>query len=911
MSRKRVASIVMATVAAAVLLQVLQGEAQVAQAQPTNAPAAVQGPAGFTMAEPVAGDASPPGPVSTGAAPVNASYTHTPPPNSGNDLPSGSGPVMPSATIYYVFWLPTGQHYEADAAGDTNYENLLIRWAQDVGSTQFHNLVTQYNGTNGTISNTVTYGGSWVDTAAYPHAGTVADPLHDGDIQTEVHHAVTTNGLGWTEDVNHIVAVFTANGIQECMDGTCTFTGGGNGFCAYHDHFSDTGNDAVYAFMAFDNFTHVAGFTCVAGRTSTDTDPNRFNYPNGDVSADAEINTLSHEVIEAETDPHPNATWTGPLGEIGDACNFTFTPRNDIGADIYLNGHPYILQEEWSNAVHTCAIDLPTNGFCAGSVSSVCAPSTDFSKSADNSAPPITSTINYTLTLNNTNDTGANTNLTVTDNTPSGYTVTNVSAPGSTSSSFTPTSITVGYDTLPVHQSRTVTVTATVPVQVGITATNCGSLSGSDLLGTALSGQTTSPCAATTPVKATPTLTTTAPATSLDGQPMFDTALLAGGVSPGGSMTFTVYGPNDTTCSNPPAFPPMTTPVSGDGSYPSAPVTPFAKPGLYRWVASYSGDTNNNAVTTLCGAANETVNVLPAANLTITKTDDAPGGHVLQGQQLTYTIGVSNSGPDPAENVQVTDTIPATTVFAGASPGCVNAAGTVTCSLGTVGVGSGSAKSAQIVVLVVGSTTPISNSATVSTTTANTNPIHTATDGTIVDQACTTTLTGKVAGSLVVPSGEALCLNGATVGGSITVRAGGALTSNVSTINGSVSTTGARALTLCATTVSGAIKANGTIDMVRIGDDDYTPACAGGKVGGSVSAQNNQGGVELFGNTITGSVLLSGNHGASPLSEDKTPEVEANTVSASLSCTSNIPGVTNDAQPNTVHGARSGQCVGL
>jgi uncharacterized repeat protein (TIGR01451 family) len=417
--------------------------------------------------------------------------------------------------------------------------------------------------------------------------------------------------------------------------------------------------------------------------------------------------------------------------------------------------------------------------------------------------------------------------------------------------------------------------------------------------------------AAFTIIKATPTLTTSAPATSLDGQPTFDTALLAGGANPGGSVTFKVYGPNDTTCANPPAFPPTTTAVVGDGSYPSAPVTPFAMPGFYRWVASYSGDIDNNAVTTICGAADETVNVLPAANLTITKTDDAPGGHVLQGQQLTYTIGVSNSGPDPAENVQVTDTIPATTVFAGASTGCVNSAGTVTCSLGTVGVGSGNAKSAQIVVLVVAATTPISNSATVSTTTANTNPIHTATDSTIVDPACTTTLTGKVAGSLVVASGQGLCLNGATVGGSITVKAGGALTSNASTINGSVSTSGARALTLCSTKVSGAVKADGTIGMVRLGDDDDTPACAGDTIGGAVSAQSNLGGIELFGSTISGSVLLVGNHGASPLSEDKTPEVEANTVSASLSCSGNVPGVTNDAQINTVHGARSGQCVGL
>ena len=502
---KRILSTRLATLATVVALAglpvvVVQLPASAAPPAPVSP---ITGPPGFAMAEPAAGSAT--RPAAPAAPAVNASYTHTPAPNPAQDLPPGSGPVMLTTTIYYDFWLPTGQHYEADAAGDTRYENLLTQWAQDLGSSQFHNLLTQYSGTNGTITNTVTFGGSWVDTGtAYPHAGTTADPLQDSDIQAEVRNAVSTNG--WTEDVSHIVAVFTATGIQECNGGSCTFSAT-NGFCAYHDHFTDSGHDAVYAFMGFDNFTHLAGRTCVAGETAGDNDPNRGAYPNGDKSADAEINTLSHEVIEAETDPHPNATWTGPNGEIGDACNFNFAPRNDSGADVVMGGHGYILQQEWSNAAHTCAVELPTNGFCAGSVSNVCAPTTSFAKTVDNPNPRVGSTITYTLALNNSNDTGAETNLTVSDTLPPGYVVSGVSAPGAASATSTTTSVTVTYDTLPVHQSRAVTVTATVPVQAGAAATNCGSLAGQDLLGTALSGRTSSPCATTTPVKI-PTVTT-------------------------------------------------------------------------------------------------------------------------------------------------------------------------------------------------------------------------------------------------------------------------------------------------------------------------------------------------------------------------------------------------------------------
>ena len=591
------------------------------------------------MAAPAAGAVNV-APTASNDGLINASYTHTPAVDSSQDLPPGSGPIMPSTTIYYVFWLPTGLNYESNSAGDANYESLLTRFAKDLGATQYHNLVTQYNGTNGTIGNSVSFGGSWVDTSAYPHAGTTADPLQDSDIQAEVHNAVTTNG--WSEDLNHIVAVFTANGIQECDGSTCTFSAS-NGFCAYHDHFTDGSNDALYAFMGFDNFTHLAGQTCVAGQTAGDTDPNRFVYPNGDVNADAEISTLSHELTEAETDPHPNATWTGPNGEIGDACNYNFSPRNDIGADVYLNGHPYIVQQEYSNAAHTCAIDLPTNGFCPGSVSNVCAPTTSFSKSVDNSTPPVDSTIHYTLTLNNTSNSAAETNLTVTDPLPPGYTVSSFSAPSSTSSSSTAGSVTVNYDTLPVHQSRTVTITATVPVQVGTKATNCGALSGSDLLGTALATQTTSPCADTTPVKIPTTVTYTGATSGDFNDPATLSATLTGPSSnpvAGKTIHFSLNGTE--TCSG----------VTDPSGTASCSITPGESAGLYTVTAAFSDSTDPlYAVSSTSSGFTVTHEESQLAitgpltshyhdSLTVSaKLIDPDGGAPIAGKTVTFTLG--------------------------------------------------------------------------------------------------------------------------------------------------------------------------------------------------------------------------------------------------------------------------------
>ena len=70
------------------------------------------------------------------------------------------------------------------------------------------------------------------------------------------------------------------------------------------------------------------------------------------------------------------------------------------------------------------------------------------------------------------------------------------------------------------------------------------------------------------------------------------------------------------------------------------------------------------------------------ADLSITKVDDVDP--VLGGDLLTYTIEVTNDGPDAAENVVVEDTLPAGATFE-SSAGCVSesfTAGVHTCDLG-------------------------------------------------------------------------------------------------------------------------------------------------------------------------------------------------------------------------------------
>jgi sugar lactone lactonase YvrE len=90
--------------------------------------------------------------------------------------------------------------------------------------------------------------------------------------------------------------------------------------------------------------------------------------------------------------------------------------------------------------------------------------------------------------------------------------------------------------------------------------------------------------------------------------PTSDTATIAGGTSPTGSLVFKLFGPGDPTCSAAPAYTSPLVNVNGDGQYPSPAFTPTQQ-GTYSWQVLYSGDANNAAVTTACGDPAETVTV--------------------------------------------------------------------------------------------------------------------------------------------------------------------------------------------------------------------------------------------------------------------------------------------------------------
>jgi hypothetical protein len=138
--------------------------------------------------------------------------------------------------------------------------------------------------------------------------------------------------------------------------------------------------------------------------------------------------------------------------------------------------------------------------------------------------------------------------------------------------------------------------------------------------------------------KSSPTLPTTpSPASGSIGAVLNDSATVTGGSNPTGSVSFSLYGPGDTTCTGTVLFTQTVTLTSGSASTTGGYTTTQA--GTYNWTAHYDGDSNNNAADSLCGSeavvigknsptAATTQNLIPNDTLTISGATGDAGGTV-------------------------------------------------------------------------------------------------------------------------------------------------------------------------------------------------------------------------------------------------------------------------------------------
>lgn len=168
------------------------------------------------------------------------------------------------------------------------------------------------------------------------------------------------------------------------------------------------------------------------------------------------------------------------------------------------------------------------------------------------------------------------------------------------------------------------------------------------------------------PVRAltTPTLASFASGSVPVGGSITDTAILGSGSSPTGTITFSIYGPTDTTCAGTPVF---TSPAVKLAVPTISPAYTPTAPGTYHVIASYSGDTNNSAVTGKCGDVGESV-AITQATPTLTTAAAAPTTAGTLTDTAALTGGYKPTGVITFNAYGPNDAACATPVFTVAEP---------------------------------------------------------------------------------------------------------------------------------------------------------------------------------------------------------------------------------------------------
>ncbi len=230
------------------------------------------------------------------------------------------------------------------------YETGVNTFLQDVahdsgGSNNVYSVDTEYSDGTGSIAYNETFGGSYIDTNAYPaNACTTGASvcLTGSQLVTEMTSDLTAKS--WATGATNLFVILLPESVDTCFDTNTNDGCASNAFCAYHS----ASGSLIYAVEPFN-----ASFICSgAGELS-----NPQGFPNGP-EIDETVNTTSHEANEAITDPTVGGGWWSSQGnEIGDLCAWWFgaaagTAANGQPYNQVINGHDYSLQQEFSNAAN-------------------------------------------------------------------------------------------------------------------------------------------------------------------------------------------------------------------------------------------------------------------------------------------------------------------------------------------------------------------------------------------------------------------------------------------------------------------------------------------------------------------------------------------------------------------------------
>ncbi len=241
------------------------------------------------------------------------------------------GPIMLGTTHIYYIWY-------GNWATDTTGVSILQDFATSIGESPYYTINTgYYNSSEKFVSKSVTFAGSTTDNYSQGSAAVI------GQVRAIniVALAITSGRL--PSDPNGVYFVLTSPDVVES-----------SGFCGYHDHTIIGTTDIKYAVVG-NKLTQ--GLDNCAFQSSTS--------PNGHPAADAMVNVVAHELVEAVTDPTIEAWFDSYGDENADKCAWTFGHTYSLGngskANVRLGARDYMIQQNWVNV---------GDGYCAMSLTS-------------------------------------------------------------------------------------------------------------------------------------------------------------------------------------------------------------------------------------------------------------------------------------------------------------------------------------------------------------------------------------------------------------------------------------------------------------------------------------------------------------------------------------------------------------
>lgn len=251
----------------------------------------------------------------------------------GNGINYNGGPIVPAERAVAIYWASStiytgGPTPGTSGAGSTDGSLVGYFLSHLAGSTYYNINTTYFDTVSGghTVGNSLAYTAYWADNASAPSG---SQSVSDAAIQAEITGGFASGKL--TYDPSTVYAVFSSGAVN---------LGGGafTQYCAYHGDFRWNGNVVLYAVMPYDNAVPAACSAQLA--------------PNGDPAADAEVNTLAHELEEANTDPQLNAWFDSSGNENADKCAWIFGSTTLSGgkANIAVGADNFLVQENWLNA---------------------------------------------------------------------------------------------------------------------------------------------------------------------------------------------------------------------------------------------------------------------------------------------------------------------------------------------------------------------------------------------------------------------------------------------------------------------------------------------------------------------------------------------------------------------------------